>query len=110
MTPADLIGYAITSVILATLHTWHVSRIHKRNRAKWKKQGEWLRQISGRLVGIDAEHQAENRAALDLASAADRMRDDWAESSPARQRELWSDLHAASDALRNVIDAHHTRT
>lgn len=108
MTLADLIGYAITGTILATLHTWHVSRIHKRHRTEGKARAAWLREMSGRLVGIEAEHQAENRAALDLARAADRMRDDWAESSPGRQRELWSALHAASDALRDTIDAHHT--
>lgn len=103
MTLADLIGYAITGTILATLHTWHVSRIKARNRAEWKAQGEWLQTMSGRLVGI----KAENRAALDLARAADRMRDDWAESSPERQQELWTALHEASDALRDVTDAHH---
>lgn len=108
MSLADFIGTAITSIILVALHTWHVNRIQARNRTRWQTQAAWLHQTSMRLTGIEAEHQAENRAALDLARAADRLRDEWAESSPDRQQELWSALHDASEVLRHVIDAHHT--
>lgn len=36
-----------------------------------------------------------------LVHAADRLRDDHAESSPARRNELWADLHQAADDVWN---------
>ena len=44
--------------------------------------------------------------AWDLVNAAERLRDRWAESSDeVRNADLWQPLHAASDRLREALQA-----
>jgi hypothetical protein len=43
------------------------------------------------------------RAARDLMVAADRMRDRWAEADDAVKRDLWRNLHARADDLREAL-------
>lgn len=52
-----------------------------------------------------AEAEAKRLRALltDLVVAADRLRDDWAESDAAVRRRLWKALHAASDQASDEV-------
>jgi hypothetical protein len=43
------------------------------------------------------------RAARDLLTATDRMRDDWAEGDDARKQELWRAVHNRADEFREVM-------
>lgn len=51
------------------------------------------------------EHGAFVRAAHNLVHAADRMRDNWAETDEVGKRDLWRDLHTRSDELSEVLPA-----
>jgi hypothetical protein len=43
------------------------------------------------------------RAVRDLLVAADRIRDQWADSDDAVKRRLWIDLHTKADAVRETL-------
>lgn len=39
----------------------------------------------------------------DVVVAADRMRDDWAEADEGVRKQLWTDLHAASERAQDEV-------
>ena len=43
------------------------------------------------------------RAARDLMVAADRMRDRWSEADDSAKNDLWRELHARADELREAL-------
>jgi hypothetical protein len=60
--------------------------------------------VCGRPDGAEVHNDARRSAALrDLTVAADRMRDDWAESDDAGKRRLWSNLHTAAESVYDVV-------
>jgi len=55
------------------------------------------------LYALLEHHRTTANAAMDLVYAQGRMLEKWAESSDEKKSELWKDLHAKGDALRETL-------
>jgi hypothetical protein len=74
-------------------HAWHGQRARA---GATISIGWWRIQVA--LLG-----RCDHRAARDLLTAADRLRDRWAEGDDAVKQQLWRDLHTKADELREVL-------